>query len=256
MPFDSSGLIARSGGFTNFASNTAIAGAGNGNSNIGAANSTNWDARYSNGVRYDSPNFNGLTIATHFAFLGENTTGTKAKGWDTKVAYNNGPINAGIAYARHIDFSQYDGNAWVGHLGYNFGVVMVEGQYQLMKYDGNNGSVGSAKARYWHVGAQLPLGPGTLSAQYHNRNKGVTTSATAITEVINGGGKHYTLSYVYGFSKRTSVFGFGARVKADQCAAIESAVPTYTAATGSCAARLAGSAETATAFGFGVRHNF
>ena len=248
--------ISRAGGFTSFASSTSIAGAGNGNNNIGGPSSTNWDARYNNSIRYDSPNFNGLTVATHFGFIGENTTGTKAKGWDSKVDYNNGPITAAIGYARHIDFATYDGNAWIGHAAYDLGVVKFEGQYQRMKYDGNNGSVGSARARYWHLGVQAPVGPGTLSAQYHNRNKGVTTSATAVTEVAGGGGKAYSLSYVYGLSKRTSVFGFGARVKADQCAAIESTVPTYTAATGSCAARPAGSAETATAFGFGVRHNF
>ena len=84
----------------------------------------------------------------------------------------------------------------------------------------------------------------------------MTASATSVTEVVNGGGKAYSMSYKYGFSKRTFVYGFGARVKADQCAAIESAVPVYTAATGSCAARVAGSASTATAFGFGVQHNF
>ena len=248
--------ISRAGGFTSFSSNTSIAGFGNGNANIGGPSSLNYDARYNNSIRYDSPNFSGLTIATHFAFIGENTTGTKAKGWDTKVDYSNGPITAAIAYARHIDFINYDGNAWVAHAAYDFGPAKIEGQYQRMKYDGNNGSQGSAAARYYHAGVTVPLGPGTLSAQYHNRNKGVTTSATAVTEVNDGGGKAYSLSYIYYFSKRTQVYGFGARVKADGCAAIESIVPTYTAATGTCAARPAGSAETATAFGFGLRHNF
>ena len=248
--------ISRSGNFTSFSSNTSIAGFGNANNNIGGPNSTNFDARYNNSIRYDSPNLSGLTIATHFAFIGENSTGTKAKGWDTKVDYNNGPITAAIAYSRHIDFAQYDGNAWVAHAAYDFGVVKLESQYQRMKYDGNNGSVGSARARYWQAGVTVPVGPGWLTAQYHNRNKGVTTSATAVTEVMNGGGKAYSASYMYGFSKRTFVYGFGARVKADECAAIESAVPTYSAAAGTCAVRPAGSAATATAFGFGVRHNF
>ena len=248
--------ISRAGNFTSYSSNTSIAGFGNGNNNIGGPSSLNYDARYNNSIRYDSPNFSGLTIATHFAFIGENSTGTKAKGWDTKVDYNNGPITAAIAYARHIDFATYDGNAWVGHAAYDFGVAKVEGQYQRLKYDGNNGSQGSANVRYYHVGVVVPLGPGWLTAQYHNRNKGVTTSATAVTEINNGGGKAYSMSYKFGFSKRTFVYGFGARVKADGCAAIESIVPAYNATTASCAARPAGSSETATAFGFGVQHNF
>ena len=248
--------ISRAGNFTSYSSNTSIAGFGNGNNNIGGPSSLNYDARYNNSIRYDSPNFSGLTIATHFAFIGENSTGTKAKGWDTKVDYNNGPITAAIAYSRHIDFATYDGNAWVGHAAYDFGVAKVEGQYQRLKYDGNNGSQGSANVRYYHVGVVVPLGPGWLTAQYHNRNKGVTTSATAVTAINNGGGKAYSMSYKFGFSKRTFVYGFGARVKADGCAAIESIVPAYNATTASCSARPAGSAETATAFGFGVQHNF
>ena len=248
--------IARAGNFTNFASGTSVPGFGNANNNIGSQNSLNYDARYNNSIRYDSPNFSGLTVATHFGFLGENSSGYKAKGWDSKVDYNNGPITAAIGYSRHIDFASYDGNAWVGHVAYDLGVVKLEGQYQRLKYDGNNGAVGSANARYWHVGVIAPVGPGWLTAQYHNRNKGVTTSATAVTEIQNGGGKAYSMSYKYGFSKRTYVYGFGARVKADSCAAIESIVPIYTAATASCAARPAGSASTATAFGFGIQHNF
>jgi len=248
--------IARSGNFTNFASSTSIAGFGNANNNIGGPNSTNYDARYNNSFRYDSPSFNGLTFATHFAFIGENSSGTKAKGWDTKIDYNNGPITAAIAYSRHIDFIQYDGSAWIGHLAYDFGVVKLEGQYHRMMYDGNNGSTGNATANYWHAGVVVPIGPGWLTAQYHDRNKGVTTSATAITSINGGGGKAYSATYKYGFSKRTFVYGFGAYVKADSCAAIESIVPTYNAATGTCAARPAGSADKATALGFGVQHNF
>jgi predicted porin len=236
----SSSSISRSGGFTSYANGITGTQAGNGSPNVPCSNSLNYDARYGNSVRYDSPSFSGLTIATHYAFLGENSVGNKCKGWDTKVDYNNGPITAAIAYSRHIDFPQYDGNAWVAHAAYDFGVAKIEGQYQRMKYDGNNGSNGSATANYWHAGVQVPIGPGTLSAQYHKRNKGVTTSATTVAEVTNGGGKAYSVSYMYGFSKRTYVYGWAARVNADNGARIEGGP-------------LGGKA---TSLGFGVRHNF
>jgi predicted porin len=183
-------------------------------------NSTAFDARYGSGIRYDSPSFSGLQFATHFAFLGENATGFKCKGWDSKVQYMNGPIEAGLTYARHIDFQQYDGNAWRAHAGYDFGVAKVLGAYERIHLDGNNGSSGEATTRYYVVGAVIPIGAGNLNLQYGNRNKGATTSATSVTEVQNGGGKQYTASYWYFLSKRTSVYTWAARIKADSGATV------------------------------------
>lgn len=231
--------ISRSGNFTNYESSVAVTGS-SASSGVGCQNSTNYDARYGASIRYDSPNFNGLVFETQFAFLGENTTGYKCKGWDSAVIYQNGPIEAAITYARHIDFQQYDGGAWRGHAAYNFGVVKVLGAYERMNYTGNNGSNGDATARYYSIGAQVPIGPGLISAQYHNRNKGVTTSATAVTELAQGGGKAYSLSYKYGFSKRTYVYTWAAVVKADNQASIEGGP-------------LGGKANVV---GFGIQHNF
>jgi predicted porin len=230
--------ISRSGGFTNYANGGAASVSQA--SGQACTSSTNWDARYGESIRYDSPNIAGLTFATQFAFLGENSQGFKCKGWDTSVQYANGPITAGIAYARHIDFQTYDGNAWVGGFAYDFGVVKLIGAYQRMHLDGNNGSVGEGSARYYSVGVKVPIGADWLNAQYHNRNKGVTASATAITEVANGGGKHYTVSFEHKFSKRTSALAWAARVNADSAASIEGGPP----------------GGKATAVGFGVKHDF
>ena len=230
--------ISRSGGFTNYG-NTGAASVSNA-SGQACNNSTNYDARYGESIRYDSPNFSGLTFATHFAFLGENSTGFKCKGWDSAVIYQNGPIEAGLGYARHIDFQTYDGDSWVLHGGYDFGVVKLQGQYERMKYEGNNGSVGEGKANYWNVGLVFPIGPGRLTAQYHKRNKGVNVTAATISEVDNGGGKHWSVSYKYGFSKRTYAYTWATQVKADDGARIEG---------GPLGGR-------ATAVGFGLQHNF
>ena len=227
--------------------NPALGGNFNGYGSVGASGgtgrtcntSTAFDARYGNSVRYDSPNFSGLTFATQFAFLGENTAGFKCKGWDSMVKYLNGPIELGLGYARHIDFATYDGNAWRLHAGYDARVVKVLGAYERIHLDGNNGSVGKSNTRYYSIGIQAPIGPGTLSAQYGNRDNGATTSATAVTEVADGGAKQYSLSYKYGFSKRTYAYTWAARVKAESAASI------YGSTGGK-----------ATSVGFGVQHNF
>lgn len=246
--------IIRSGNFTNFG---AVGPVSVSNTSGTACNaSTDWDARYGSSIRYDSPNFSGLTFATHFAFLGENSTGFKCKGWDSAVVYANGPIEAALAYARHMDFQQYDGNAWRAHAAWDFGFLQLLGAYERMSYDGNNGTSGTAKARYYSVGIKAPIGPGYLSAQYHNRDKGVATAATqigftstgaalntpanSVVEIDEGGGKAYSISYQYGFSKRTYLFGFAAKVKAENAARIEGGP----------------FGGDATAVGFGIRHNF
>ena len=234
-------------GGNNFAAYGSLVGGAASTANpalIGQAcnNSTAFDARYGSHVRYDSPNFSGLTFATSFAFLGENATGFKCKGWDSALIYRNGPIEAGLGYARHIDFQFYDGNAWRLHAGYNFGVAKILGAYERIHLDGNNGTSGEATTRYYVVGVQVPLGPGVLSGQYGNRNKGATAAGTAVTEVQNGGGKQYSVSYKYGFSKRTYVYTWAAQIKADSDAQVlDSRAP---------------KGGKVTAVGFGIQHNF
>jgi len=83
------------------------------------------------------------------------------------VIYNNGPIEAALAYARHIDFQTYDGSAWRAHAAYNFGFLKLLGAYERMKYEGNNGTSGDATARYYSIGIVVPMStflnlPGTL----------------------------------------------------------------------------------------------
>jgi predicted porin len=227
--------MARGGNFTGFGSVGAVAGSGR-----TCNSSTNFDARYGNSIRYDSPNFSGMYVATQFAFLGENSSGFKCKGWDTALVYKNGPIEAGLGYARHIDFSQYDGYAARLHAGYDFGVAKVLGAYERIQLDGNNGSNGTAKTGYYVVGVQVPVGPGLFSVQYGKRNKGATTSATTVAEVSNGGGKQYSLNYKHGLSKRTYVYTWAARLKADAAATIEGS----------------NAGGKATSMGFGIQHNF
>jgi len=222
--------------FSAYMSNGAVGGAG-----LKCNDSTAFDARYGNSIRYDSPNFSGLTFATQFAFLGENATGNKCKGWDSAVIYKNGPIEAGLAYARHIDMNTYDGNATRLHLGYDFGFLKLLGAYEIIKLDGNNGSSGKAKTRYYVVGAMLPLGPGVLTAQYGNRDKGATATAAVVSEFDNAGGKQYSVSYKYGFSKRTYAYTWAAQLKPES---------------GGFAVSGAQAGRKATGIGFGLQHNF
>jgi predicted porin len=233
--------MVRGGNFTGFGSVGPVGVAGGVTGTGRQCNSsTNFDARYGNSIRYDSPNFSGLYFATQYAFLGENNRGSKCKGWDSAVVYRNGPIEAGLGYAKHADFSTYDGDAWRLHAGYDAGVVKVLGGYERIHLKGDNGSSGDAKTGAYVIGVQVPVGAGTISAQYGSRNKGAVSTATATAEVDNGGGRQYSLGYIHNLSKRTHVFAFVARVKAEDGATIEGSNP--------------GGKSTGVAFG--IRHNF
>jgi len=204
--------------------------------------STAFDARYGNAIRYDTNTYSGLKFTTTYAFLGENASGFKCRGWDSALIYMNGPIEAAITYAAHFDFRTYEGNAWRIHGAYDFGVVKVLGAYEAISIDGNNGSQGSGDTKYWSIGFQIPLGPGFMNLQYGDRDKGITTSPTTVTEFQNGGGQQASISYKYGFSKRTYAYTWLAQLNADsEAKAISSAAP------------FGGKARS---FGFGLQHNF
>lgn len=193
--------------------------------------STDIDARYPNSIYYASPVIaGGLQFKTHYSFISETNTGRKAKGWDSAVEYKNGPLYVGLAYAKHMDFTgpavtggtgnvNHDADAWRLSGGYKIGPADIRGAWEQIKYKADNGLSGSAKTRYFNIGAIIDAGPGMVVVQYHNRNKGIagTVNAagvvTGIVDVDNGGQKHYTLGYRYPLSKRTEAYTYVTQVK-------------------------------------------
>jgi predicted porin len=116
------------------------------------------------------------------------------------------------------------------------------GAYERIHTDGNNGTTGEATTRYGVIGVQVPLGPGTLSAQYGDRNKGATAAGTAVAKSSRRRPARYSVSYKYGFSKRTYVYTWAAQIKADSDAQVlDSRAP---------------KGGRVTAVGFGIQHNF
>ncbi|MFO1281266.1 MAG: porin [Burkholderiales bacterium] len=172
-----------------------------------AKGSGGFDARLGNSVRYDSPNVSGFTGSIQ-ASSQENAL--HAMVWSMGGFYNNGPIQAGLAWERNEKVRgaglKDDAISLAG--GYNFGVVRVAGVYERLKYDAGGGSL---KRDFYGVSATANLGPGQLYAGWFHANdgKGSAADGTNVAGVVKGadtGADQYTISYTYPLSKRTLTY--------------------------------------------------
>ena len=207
----------------------------------GCATDGNFDARSANAIAYNTPNMGGLRLRTMYSII-EETGSAGCKLWDTSAVYSNGPITAGLAYSLHKNFrgfagatvgagaigstaGSHDQTAYRAYGRYNFGVARVDAAYEVMNWKVSSGAL---KAKYWELGAQVPLGALNLGAQYSARDNGTAfaysaplgTSITAATPIKTirdswtvGGGKHFALVADYSFSKRTQFYGYFASMK-------------------------------------------
>lgn len=173
-------------------------------------------SRATNVVRYDLPNFSGLTgslsYSTSWAGSGsEGPVGDAGKGSATalQLLYANGPINAGISLwnakseNRTAGAARGDQTAYTLTGGYNFGFATLGLTYDVSKVNG--GLVGAADSEFkrnvWSIPVTVPVGAGTILFTYSRASDAKLNGAT----VTDSGANLWTLGYDYALSKRTSV---------------------------------------------------
>ena len=166
-----------------------------------------FDARLGNSIRYDSPNFGGFTGSFQASTNENNFHGMV---YSMGGYYNNGPIQAGVAYERNqsarADGLNDDAISVAG--GYNFGIVRVAGVYEKLKYDTASGSL---KRDFYGVSGTFNLGPGQLYAFWGHANdgKGGAADGTQVSGLVRGGdtsADQYEITYTYPLSKRTLTY--------------------------------------------------
>jgi predicted porin len=79
------------------------------------ADRTIWKRREGNSIMYESPKFSGFQIlglfsAANATAVTDGTTNAKPRVWSLSGLYNNGPLQIGLGYEKHVDF----GNGNVG----------------------------------------------------------------------------------------------------------------------------------------------
>jgi predicted porin len=189
---------------------------GNGFGNYNGCVGTAFDARYGNSISYKTPAIGPVSVRTQYGFLNEATTGRKCSGWDTAFIGGFGPVQAGLAYAKHNNFQaaagalEHDADNFLVTVKGNFGLIDANIGLENAKYSANWNS-SSAKYRGLVAGVGFNLGASKVGLDYSTRNNGIAAQAAAgsalhntrVVSNVNGGGKLITLYANHNFSKRT-----------------------------------------------------
>ena len=209
---------------------TATLWANDGNNASGPTQGV-YDDRYSNSIRYNSPTINGFVGEVQYSTLENAGHGYMIS---PGLFYNNGPIQAGIAYTRHEKLRCYNAagtsytscasganNGSISGLqavnddafsiagAYDFGIVRVALHYERLKY---NTPSGDLKRDMWGVSGTAPVGGGKVYGYYGKANDGkggASDSTPRIVSLVHGadsGAYMWEVSYSYPLSTRTQLY--------------------------------------------------
>jgi predicted porin len=211
--------------------------------------------RVDNTVNYKTPNMGGITANVQWGF-GEAVGSTGAgRVFGANLAYNNGPVNAGIGLVDVKCGGAASGavgavacpagtaagstaqRTWLAGGSYNLGVANIGASYHELK-----NYVSAVKEKGWQVGANVPFGVFSVTAQI-GQLKGLDGKNT----IFNIGGN-------YSLSKRTDVYARYVNGNNNAYAAIDLAAVGGAVGTGASGALVAG--QDKSAFGVGLRHRF
>ena len=164
-----------------------------------AAKTTN--QRVSNAVTYVSPNFSGFKAAVNYGFGEVAGANSDRQYLGAGVTYDNGPLSLGLGLERlNEDTATKSGKISVWSLGgsYDLGVAKILAGYRDSK--GDRGTAGDDKTKGYMLAVTAPVGPGLVRASF-NRYEYTAAGAAKLKA------DQFAVGYVYGLSKRTSVYG-------------------------------------------------
>ncbi|MDD2885418.1 MAG: porin [Dechloromonas sp.] len=159
-------------------------------------------ARANNAVAYISPSFSGLTLAVNHARMTEAALGTPtADAYANLVSasYANGPITAGLVYAKLSNantIASDDNKEWGLRAGYDFGVAKLQAAYQQQKNDAT-AAVGKDKKYVISVSAPVSAKVAVIG-EFASLSMDSTVAADDV--------KAITLASTYSLSKRTTAY--------------------------------------------------
>ncbi|EKD97557.1 MAG: hypothetical protein ACD_23C00866G0001 [uncultured bacterium] len=174
------------------------------NQNVGNRVTTN--QRISNALTYVSPDFSGFKVGVNYGF-GETTNGNSDSGYmGAGLMYDNGPLSLGLGLERLNSGLNSDPvsdiDAWSLGGSYNFGVAKLLAGYRESTVD--RAAVENKRNGYY-VAATAPVGAGTVRVSYNRYENELANVKTKADQ--------FAIGYVYGLSKRTSVYGTYAYLK-------------------------------------------
>ena len=174
--------------------------------NQNAALRVTTNQRISNALTYVSPDFAGFKVGLNYGF-GETTNGNSDSSYmGAGLTYDNGPLSLGLGLERLNNGLNSDAvsdiDAWSLGGSYDFGVAKLLAGYRESKVDR---ATGENKRLGYYVAATAPVGAGTVRVSYNRYENELAN--------VKGKADQFAIGYVYGLSKRTSVYGTYAYIK-------------------------------------------
>jgi len=163
--------------------------------------------RISNALTYVSPSFSGFKVGLNYGF-GETTASNSDSGYlGAGLTYDNGPLSLGLGLERLNNgansVAASDIDAWSLGGSYDFGVAKLLAGYRQSTVDI---ATVENKRNGYYLAATAPVGAGTVRVSYNRYENELGAGAKAKAD-------QFAVGYVYGLSKRTSVYGTYAYIK-------------------------------------------
>jgi len=186
-----------------------------------------FDARLPNSIRYDTPEWQGLTASAQLS-LGEDARRSAVYGLG--AVYSGETVDAGLAWEHNQQArgAGLDDDAFTLTAAWNFGPVRVAGVYEYLRYDT---PVGSLRRDFWGASGTIVAGPGTVYLFAGRGGDGRAPASVRVGGLASGpdtAAWQYVLSYTYSLSGRTMVYAGYVRVDNDASAAYNFYVHPYT----------------------------
>jgi predicted porin len=178
--------------------------------------STQRQARISNSVRYDSPNWSGFSFGASWTLKDATKPGPSLaspggndnQGFGVNLSYDNGPLALTANFDRRADSNS--SRLWNLGGAYKFGDAKVSLLYENTRDKGSvsgtplSWGIGNvSKQQNWLLGLAWGIGPGELDAsvQYFRVKDHIS-----VTPDGSKSNWKYALGYTYNLSKRTSAY--------------------------------------------------
>ncbi|AZP13158.1 porin [Undibacterium parvum] len=206
--------------------------------------------RFSNAAVYSTPKMSGFSASALYVF-GEEAGNNSAKSVGSlSGTYSDGPVFASIVYEKAKDGQ--DPAATIANTGektliggtYDFGMAKAHAAYELLK-GGNGTTVALTKKNVWMIGATVPVGAGSIIADYSRITDTVKSNANAT---------QFALGYTYSLSKRTNLYTSYSQTKNDTAANYNVLANIKDPVTGKVTTSYSGNSDKL--FNVGIRHAF
>lgn len=187
-----------------------------------------FDARLPNSMRYDSPDWQGLSASAQVS-LGEDASNSAVYGLG--AVYNTGRLEAGAAweYNRNVRGEGLDDHALTLTASWNFGTARVASVYEYLRY---GTPVGPLTRSLWGLSGTVAAGSGTFYAFAGHAGDGRAPSNVRVGGLASGpdtAAWQYVVSYTYALSRRTLAYAGYVRIDNDTRAAYNFYVHPYIA---------------------------